>query len=91
MYGNVTDSDRINYSGFTKEYVEQRLEFTLSSDCNNKHKPVMTSIQARNIILHERKGLEGFIVKLAFRFKDLIKRTPLKNIAVRVKNKMLET
>ena len=85
----MTNIDRIEYGGFSKDFVMQR--FVIALDPCNAHifSPVMTSDDACNIILQNRKGLSGFIVKLAFQFKGIIKRTPLRNIAIKIKNKML--
>ena len=84
----MTGTDRIDYNGFTKEYVLQRFELALDKS-DEIIPPDISSMDARSIILQNRKGLSGFFVKLAFRFKGIIKRTPLKSIAIRLKNKML--
>ena len=71
--------DRINYKGFSKEFVKQRLELNLDPRLTHIFAPVMTSDEARNLILKNRKGLISILVKLAFHLKEIIKYTPLKS------------
>ena len=51
----MSNSDRINYNGFTKEYVKQRLDVALYPKNAYMLPPVMTSDDARNIIMQNQR------------------------------------
>ena len=85
----MANIDRINYDGFSGEYVMQRFEIALDPRNAYLFNTIITSDEACDIIMTGQKGLSGLLVKLAFKCKGIIKRTPLANTAIKIKNKML--
>ena len=93
----MIDLDRIEYTGFSKEYTKQRMSMVLAiSAVDIESLPIdmqpgkITSEQARIKILKDKKGISRLVIRVAYLFKGIIRHIPfLGKIAILIKSRML--